>query len=321
MRTQPQPPFDPPPSRRHLGLPFSPSSRCLDGRSGNLHRLALLALLACAFACSEPAIDAHWRQREIQIDGALADWQGWQVSLPEADARLAVANDESFLYLSLATSNPDLVRQLTRHGLTIWFDSAGGRAQGLGLRLAPARLPPPGVKVPGGKSGAIELLGPAPGAHRWVTGAEAEALGVRGAVAHEGSLVYELRVPIGAKEGWSLKPAAAGRLGIGLATPEGFGSPEDEKTAWERGWAAGGEGPSTAGLGIGDTPPDRGTRTPTGAQPGGVGGPTGGGFEGPGGPAGREREGRGPSAGELRGPSRGPLEVWAVVRLAAPGSK
>lgn len=318
MRTQPEPPFDPSRSPRRLGLPFGLFGQRLDDRSGHLPSLVLLVILAGAFACSEPAIDAHWRQREIQIDGALADWQGWQVSLPEADARLAVANDESYLYLSLATSNPDLVRQLSRHGLTVWFDSAGGRAQGLGLRLAPARLPPPGARGPIGRSGAIELLGPAPGAHRWVTGAEAEALGVRGAVAHEGSLVYELRVPIAAQEGWSLKPAAGGRLGIGLATPEGFGSAEDEKTAWERGWASGGGGPSPEGPGVGEGPVGPGARNP--AEAGVVGGPTGGGFEGPGGPAGRGREGRG-GPGESERSRRGPLEVWAVVRLAGPGAK
>jgi hypothetical protein len=310
VRTELKPPFDPSSSSRRLGFVCGfVQQRAGLGRG--VLGLALLAILASALACSEPALEAHWRQREIRVDGALADWQGWQVSLPEADARLAVANDESYLYLSLATSNPDLVRQLSRHGLTVWFDSAGGRAQGLGLRL-----PPPGLRGLAGRPGPVEMLGTSPGQHRWVTGAEAEALGVSSAVAHEGSLVYELRVPLAGKEAWSLKLGAGGRLGIGLATPEGFGSPADEMKAWERGWAAGGAGPSPEGPGVGEGPVGPGVRNPVDIS--GVAGPTGGGFGGPGGPV--DREGRSRETGERGGSRREPLELWAVVRLAGPGS-
>jgi hypothetical protein len=335
-------------SSHPVSRPFARLYDRLDDHSGCVPLLALLLIVAGSLACSRPEIDAHWRQREIRVDGALSDWVGWQVALPKVDARLAVANDDTSLYLSLATDDPQLVRQLSRQGLTVWFDPAGGQAERFGIRLPPA--PPalgrsgeyrptggpardrdgPQRRVPGaaedrperpggwalrGEPGGVELLGPEPGGRRRLTKAEAQERGIESAVAREGSLVYELRIPLAAKDGWSLGSGPGSRLGIGLATPERSAERRGEERGWgggARGDSAGEEGPPMDGdgspVGLGNDP------TGGGYSRGEGGGGFGGGFGGRGGgPGGRGGGGRGGARPES-------LEVWAVLRLASPSA-
>jgi hypothetical protein len=257
------------------------------------------------------------------------------------DARLAVANDESYLYLSLATSDPELVGEISSRGLNVWFDPTGGDSERLGVRLPAAgpRFPGPGGRVDAGapgastprperrlppeRAGGVELLGPGRDQHHWINGAEAEAAGFRSAMAHDASLVYELRVPLSAKDGWDLKSSSGGRLGIGLT----FARKEEAG-----GWSGGkdkdrpdgpapdrAQGPLTPVAGGGrDVGPYGGPQDPTGrgmpTDSAGVIGGTVGPNDGPGGLG-------GPGGASAWGPHVGPPEVWAVFRLATPPGK
>lgn len=321
----------------------------LDDHGACLPLLALLVLAAGSFACGRPEFESHWRQREIQVDGALSDWVGWQVALPRVDARLAVANDDSSLYLSLATSDPQLVRQLSRQGLTVWFDPAGGQAEVLGIRLPPAPpafgrsgedwpsgrpardrggpqrrgsgaaedgQEPPGGWALRGEPGAVELLGLEPGDRRRLTRAEAQARGIESAVAQEGSLVYELRIPLAAKDGWNLGAGPGRRLGVGLATPERSGERRSEGRSWGGGASGDGAGEAGPPMDPDGSPVGLGSDPMGGGYGGGEGGAgLGGGFGGRGG--GRGRRG----AGGRGGARPEALEVWAVLRLASPSTR
>ena len=255
------------------------------------HRLiSLCAGLVTLLACGDSELAAHWRDRDITVDGKLDDWSGLQAPLPGVAARAAIANDGEALYLSLETADPEVARMISHRGLTVWFDPRGGREQVLGVRFPlPAVAPPSrwgevGGSRPGGAQlDNVELLGPQPYTRKEVAapGADGVVVAVGGGA---GVVTYELRVPLATAQGWGLGVAPGSKLGVGLESKGFAGGP-----GGRRGGADGGGGPG--GGGPGDGPP------------GGRGG-SGGGFGG---------RGRGPAGGFRE------LSAWSVVTLAQAG--
>jgi hypothetical protein len=243
------------------------------------HLLLASPLLLLLLACGQPPLDAHWRDRELRVDGVVADWAGLQVPLGGKPAQVGLANDGEALYVSVATTDHELARALA-FGFTVWIDPAGGKAQNLGVRVLMA---PPVRRnrwewepnpFPARLQG-IELLGPQPSTRRRIDLPGEGGVEVALAAA-EGPLVYELRVPLATAGGWGLGARPGDRLGVTLqSAPPSFGARRGEG------------GPD------GDGP--RAGRRPRGDGPEGDGPP---------------RRGRG------RGGPR-PLELWVSVRLAA----
>jgi hypothetical protein len=270
-------------------------------------RLACTLLLAAALAgCGRPQLAAHWRDRELVVDGKLDDWAGWQSELREAGARVAVANDAAALYVALETTDPTLARLIAHRGLTVWLDPTGGEAHTLGLRFplpavgAPSRWGEIGGSRPGGAQlDKLELLGPQPYTRRELPapGADGVQVALGGG---PGVITYEARVPLAGSAGWGLGAAVGpgSSLGIGL---QARGSRR---------------GPPRRGPGAGRGPGEPGGRPP-GDEPGG--------DEGDGPPDdGRPPVDRGPGVGGGPGTGRGfrpgvirDFEAWAVVRLAS----
>jgi hypothetical protein len=230
-----------------------------------------LLLAACAtgslalLACGQPPLTAHWRDRELRIDGALADWSGLEQPLAGRPARIAVANDGEALWVGVATDDRELARALA-FGFTVWIDPAGGRARDLGVRLlmaSPVRRnrwewePSP---FPARLEG-IELLGPQPATRRRVDLPGEGGVEVALAAA-EGPLVYELRVPLAVAGGWSVGVRPGDLLGVTLVTsPPAFARRRPE--VGEDG-PEGGRGPrGGGGAGAGG----RGRRGPPAARP------------------------------------------------------
>jgi hypothetical protein len=230
----------------------------------------------------------------------------------------AAVNDGQFLYLVLSTSDPGMRMQILRRGLVVWFDPSGGAKKHFGVKYPVGMIggadgagrggrrrsgypgggqsgadEPAGARDPDQAAGRLdppnrlEVLGPdKDDAHSFVTDM-APGIAVRiGQV--EGSLVYELKVPIArtSELPYAIEAKPGTLIGFGLETPK-----------MERPLSEGSGG--MGGLGGGGMGGGRGR--------GGMGG---GGGRGRGGMGG----GRGGDGGFT--PMK-PLKSWATIQLAA----
>lgn len=254
-------------------------------------------------------IDSRWRDRQITIDGDSGDWQGPLLPIDEKQpVSVAAVNDAQFLYVVLTASDQAARMQIMRDGLIVWFDPAGGDKKHFGIKF------PVGMELGAGRGGfgrgrsrgddplsrprsigdepgqdpgqratgfepanRLEVLGPKKDdAHSFVLD---RAPGIEAKIAQvEGSLVYELKVPLAPTTEFpyaiEAKPGAA--IGLGLETPK--------RDVPSRG------GPGDGGMGRG-----------------GIGG----GRRGGGGMGG----GRGGDRRGFEAPK--PMKTWAVLQLAA----
>ncbi|HXT52697.1 MAG TPA: hypothetical protein VN811_16780 [Thermoanaerobaculia bacterium] len=277
--------------------------------------LALAGTAGWLAACgSPPQRTAHWRDRELTIDGKLDDWGNLVGELDagreSAAARVGIANDGEALYLALQTSDPSLMRLVSHRGLTVWVDPSGGRAHAAGVRFPlPAARPASrwgeiGGSRPGGAQlDSLELLGPQPYTRRELAAPGADGVLVAIAFAERG-LAYELRVPLAAAPpAWGLGVKPGALIGVGVQS-KGV-EPRPMRGRGEAGGpdgqdpGGGGPGGGSEGPPSGDEPPGDGSEPPPGGGRGG-----GAHRRGPGGPGGRPDAVR-------------DFELWATVRLAA----
>jgi len=290
----------------------SPVARRLRGRFA----FAVLALPCAATwlaACGgPPQRTAHWRDREIAVDGKLDDWGdlvGELDTREDTAARVGIANDGEALYLGLETSDPNLVRLVSHRGLTVWVDPKGGREHVAGIRFPlPAARPPSrwgeiGGSRPGGAQlDGIELLGPQPYTRRELSAPGADGVLVAISFGERG-FVYELRVPLAAvAPAWGLGVKPGSLIGVGVQSkgvePRQMRGRGEAGGPGPGGPGGGGPGGGTGDDGPGDEPPGDGDQPPEG--------------RGPGGPRGRGPGGRGGRPGPVRD-----FELWATVRLAS----
>jgi hypothetical protein len=288
--------------------PQTSSPRIVARGCRGLAALLPLSLAGAAWlvACGgPPQRAAHWRDREIAIDGKLDEWADLASELEggreRTAARVGIANDGEALYLGLETNDPNLMRLVSHRGLTVWVDPAGGRAHTAGVRFPlPAARPPSrwgeiGGSRPGGAQlDSLELLGPQPYTRRELSAPGAD--GVLAAIVFgERGLSYELRVPLAAvAPAWGLGVKPGDLIGVGVQS-KGV-EPRPMRGRGE----AGGRGPGgPGGGGPGDEPPGDGSEPPE--------------DSGRGGPRGRGPGGRPDRPGPIRD-----LELWATVRLATP---
>jgi hypothetical protein len=284
------------------------------------NRRALSVLLVVAMALpvalgaadKRQRIDSAWREKEVVVDGDYGEWKGPLIAVDAKDPITAAAvNDGQFLYVVLSTSEPALRMQILRQGLIVWFDPAGGTKKHFGLkypvgimsedgaeRVRGGRRPP---DLGNGQSGEardpeqavarleptnrLEVLGPEKDdAHSFVADM-APGIAVKvGQV--QGSLVYELKVPIGRTPEfpYAIEARPGALIGFGLETPK-FERPSEGR----------GGGGGMGGMGGGGR--GRGGMGGAGRGGGGMGG----------------RRGAG---GERVAPPK-PLKSWATIQLAA----
>lgn len=249
---------------------------------------ALLVAGVVVFVPSSPAARAAdqalistWRTADVTADGLAGDWT--KLERVEHGPGMGIQNDTEFLYLALATSDPEL-RPALASGVVIWFDPLSKKLQNAGVRLSGVeRRPLPGAEpeppMPG-SSGAratnralatFDWLGPGKNERRLVD--VEPRLGVEAASGvDEGVLVYELRIPLArtADRPFAVSAAPGGTLSIGLESPSDPPQRGNGPGAGRGGRSGGGSGPMPGG-GI----PGGGMRG--GGMPGG-GGPIGGDF-------------------------------------------
>ncbi len=108
-----------------------------------LSSFALCSICGCGGGAME--IETPWSSEPIKIDGESEDWSSTPVSyFEEKDVTLGLCNDNDNLYVLFNFRNESWARIIKRHGVTIWFDTAGGKRKDMGIRFiggpAPAEM-------------------------------------------------------------------------------------------------------------------------------------------------------------------------------------
>lgn len=224
--------------------------------------LALGGLLL--IGCGEPKLGSHWVDREITVDGNHLEWEGAVYSVDDLDGSIGLFNDDSNLYICLATTDQDLMRQVLGTGLTIWFDPEGGSKKTFGVRF------PLGLREQG-REGERPERGERPDpSMMWarleesepeleiVRGDEATRMFVAQAAGIDlkidetnGAFVYELVVPLDGGSGrpFAIQAAPGQTIGVGLETPE-MEQPSMQRSG-RGGTPGGGKGGGRRGGGMG----------------------------------------------------------------------
>ena len=258
----------------------------MDGkRAGSRTIVAVAAISMCiAGLAAAESIASHWRSREIRVDGVNDEWQN-TVSFEDA-MNIGAINDDQFLYLTVITSDEQRRRQFATAGLIVWLDASGGRKQSFGIKLPgagafpgagpgdqrrrgrfdasppDAQTPPPDVQTPALTY--FELLGPRKDDRRRIERAADSGIEVA-ADSREGTLVYELKVPLAktAAHEYAIGTETGRKIGLGLETPE-IERPEVDARGGRRGIGGGrgGIGGFGRGGGRGGAGAERGVQPP-----------------------------------------------------------
>lgn len=275
-----------------------------------LVRLLTVGLLVLVLTGCKKAIkwDSTHLDQSLTIDGNLDDWGAEVQALNQKGLRVAIANDDAYLYLGLSTDDPAVQRQVITRGLIVWLDAGGGKKKTFGVQY------PIGLVNMIGQGGFGGRGGQPPSEEERHRRLEESLVSLQihdeqddplhlsvadfvggelGFARSFGSVGYELRIPLQATD---VQPYAVGAapgtvIGIGIEVPE-----LDRETLREQFSGMGGQG-GRAGDGMGGLGGDRR-------------GPAGGGFG----------DGQGGLGGGMGGP-RGALQqetlrLWAKVTLA-----
>jgi hypothetical protein len=277
---------------------------------------ATAALVSVVAYAKTPEIKSAWPQVPLKVDGTAEQWGGHLDPLPDVPILLGVANDGSYLYLCLKTSDPKVKAQIAHLGMTVWVNGKGKNDRGYGVRFPvgagfhrqrreggePESAPPPdlGAAVRGD---VVELIGPTVDDRFKVE--RANAAPIEAALGDDsGVMVVELRFPLQPSEDHPLaidaKPGDTVAVGL-----------EVERPKMER-RARGAEGEP----GEGDQGGEGGEGGWGGGRRGGEGGWGGGGYDGSGGfGRGGHHGGMGGGMGEGGAMPR-LVKQWARVTLA-----
>lgn len=112
----------------------------------NRRSVTFLSVAAAVFAvalygCMQSELASRWLDREITIDGKNPEWAGAEAYYDEDQGiKIGLFNDESNLYVYLATWHRQLEMQILSNGLTIWFDPKGGTEQTFGIAYPLKRM-------------------------------------------------------------------------------------------------------------------------------------------------------------------------------------
>jgi hypothetical protein len=212
-------------------------------------------------------IDSRWRDREVVVDGDHREWAGPLVRVDDkVPVTAAAMNDGQFLYIVLSTSDPATRMQILRQGLIVWFDPKGGDKKHFGLKFPVgvplgemgrgrgrergSRQPPdPGENSDLEPTDRLEVYGPKKDDARSFVATMAPGIAVKiGQV--EGSLVYELKVPIqtSVELPYAIEAKPGALVGFGLERPK-MDRPEREGRRGTGGMGGGGMGGRGRGMG------------------------------------------------------------------------
>ena len=89
--------------------------------------------------CSRtPTLRSHRTGTPITVDGSDTDWGAGRYVLEDTPLTLGLANDDDYLYVSLATADRAIQMQVVTRGVELWLDPEGGKESYFGVRLPQA---------------------------------------------------------------------------------------------------------------------------------------------------------------------------------------
>jgi len=238
-----------------------------------VEQLAGMALLLFVGGCAALQLSSQWTENAVSVDGRVDDWSGKTTSIGAKRLTIGFANDTNYVYMMLATTDRATSRMLVMQGLTIWFDTSGGRTKSYGIHY-PIGLFSGGsgggrqaesdpFSPMGGNSpmSQLEVLRPGQDDVRRLQIASAQGIQARVSYTETG-FVYELRIPYASAERfpYSLRARPGSVIGVGLETPDVGGSQASSGAA--PGGGGGGRGRGGRGGGSSGGSETQGTQAP-----------------------------------------------------------
>jgi hypothetical protein len=243
-----------------------------------MYRTKWLLLLTLAIvvrptanAAEHPRIQSDWRASVLVVDGRQDDWTGALSPLGDAPISIQAVNDNEFIYLRLAASDPDVRQLLTRRGLIVWFDQTGGTKKKLGIHYPVIEAGSGdderarggfgrGRQGTGEGDGAggdyeapdrVDILGPGKDDARSLTLDHASGVEVALRII-EGTAEYELKVPLvkTADHPYAIGATPGTTIGLGLETPKAERTSSSDRNGFGQGrrGGMGRRGPGGGGM-------------------------------------------------------------------------
>jgi hypothetical protein len=104
-----------------------------------MKKMALLmlsiVLLSCFSGCRTKEQLAVWPNRDISIDGKLADWSGYLALNEDSNVAFGFLRDSTYFYICLVTSDPDIQRQIMGKGLIVWLKANRKAENRIGIKF------------------------------------------------------------------------------------------------------------------------------------------------------------------------------------------
>jgi hypothetical protein len=204
-----------------------------------------------------------WPERQIVIDGKSDDWSGALSFIEKEQLSLGFFNDQDNLYVCLVAEGNFTRAQILRGGLTVWFDPEGGKEKKFGIRYPlggsarEMQMPPEmrnpeetNERSPREAMNELEIIRSKKAEPERMELAKAKDNGLEVmATPSSGLVVYELKIPLLAKEGQPLGVGAKPGATIGI----GFETSKPDLSRMQRGRAGGmpGGGMGRPGMGGG----------------------------------------------------------------------
>jgi hypothetical protein len=211
---------------------------------GPVFRILMVLVAGCGWLGCSSAVEimSASRVQNALVDGSSQEWQGGTTALEDEGFSVAVQNDADNLFLCVQAADRETGRRFIVGGMTVWFDRLQGTAQRWGIRfplgMAGARrlddrTGGPGMEGqtrppqegPGGpiraSLGELEIVGPGSDEVVRVPQLTAEReYGIQVAMSDkEGTLVYELKVPVATRLGrYAIGDVPGKLLGVEIET-------------------------------------------------------------------------------------------------------
>ena len=233
--------------------------------AGSIALFLLLTVLSQPLQ-ARPKVKCVAKTAEIKIDGINEEWNGSLSVIDDENLALKVMRDENFLYLGVLFNESDQQMQALMQGLTVWFDSDGGKNEEFGIRF-PGGIMNSGYMEEASRNGRPDpedmaraaeeklaeadyfmIVEPEKDQETLVEFVDASDVKVR-ATLEEGIMFYELKIPLKRSEE---QPLGIGvregkKLGIGFTTPK----MEDRRPRMGGDMRGGGMGGGRGGMGGG----------------------------------------------------------------------
>lgn len=100
---------------------------------GSKLTIVVLAMLF-TISCKSNNFVSVKRDKNIVVDGSIDDWRDNLNFVKDQNISLGISNDESNLYISIASTERNIIFQVLTGGFTVWFDNKGGKNKNLGIR-------------------------------------------------------------------------------------------------------------------------------------------------------------------------------------------